>query len=144
MVDGKEVEPERADGDVAAVLDLAELGLLELVLVELALDEPERQPCAEHRHRPVERLEKVRQSARVVLVTVSDDDGAELVLALHDVGEVGQDQIDPGVIVVGEHDAGIDDDHVVTELDDGHVLADLVEPAERDDAEALLLLEACG
>ena len=49
------------------------------------------------------------------------------------------------MVVVGEHDARVDEDHVVAVLDDGHVLADLVEPAERDDAKAfglvLLLLD---
>ena len=84
-------------------------------------------------------LSRYGQRAGVVFVTVGDDDAAQLVLALHDVGEVGQDEVDPGMVVVGEHDAGVDDDHVVPVLEDGHVLADPVQPAERDDAEAVLI-----
>ena len=46
---------------------------------------------------------------------------------------------DSRVIVIGEHEPRVDDDHVVAELEHGHVLADAVEPAERDDAKAILL-----
>ena len=94
VVHREEVEAEAAERHVAAGLDLAQLRLLELVLVELALDEAERELRAEHRHRRAELLEQVRQRAGVVLVTVGDDDAAELLLALHDVGVVGQDQVD--------------------------------------------------
>ena len=80
-----------------------------------------------------ERLQQVRQRARVVLVAVSDDDAAQLVLPLHDVAEVGEDQVDPGMVVVGEHDAGVDDHHVVAVLEHSHVLADAVKPTEGDD-----------
>src|SRR5450759_4450793 len=75
----------------------------------------------------------------MVFVAVGDDDAAQRVLALHDVGEVGEDQVDPGVVVIGEHDAGVDDHHFVPVLEDGHVLAYPVKPAERDDAEAALI-----
>ena len=139
VVHGEEVEAEGAERDVAAVLDLAQLGLLELVLSSLPWMRPSVS-WVPSTGTGAQRLEQVRQSAGVVLVTVGDDDGAQLVLALHDVGEVGKDEVDPGMVVVGEHDSGVDDDHVVAVLDDGHVLADLVKPAERDDAEAILLL----
>ena len=80
----------------------------------------------------------------MVLVTVRDDDAAQLVLVLHDVAEVRQDQVDARVVLVGEHDARVDDDHVVAVLDHGHVLAYLVKPAERDDAQAILRSVSCG
>ena len=42
---------------------------------------------------------------------------AELVLALNDVGEVGEDEVDTGVVVVGEHDSRVDYHHVVAVLE---------------------------
>ena len=127
---------------MAAPADLLELDVLELetVLFELAADEPEGELGAQHRHPTVERLEQIGKGTGVVFVAVGDDDGAQLLLALHDVGEVGKDQVDPGVVIVREHDAGVDDHHVVPVFEDGHVLAYAVKPAEGDDAEASLIL----
>ncbi len=50
-----------------------------------------------------------------------------------EVREVGQDEVDAEVLVAREREPGVDDDALVAELEDGHVLADLAEPAERDD-----------
>ena len=47
----------------------------------------------------------------------------------------------PGASSPGEHDAGVDDDHVVGVFDDEHVLADLAETAEGNDAEIRLAHE---
>jgi hypothetical protein len=81
----------------------------------------------------VEVLQEVRQGAGVVLVAVGDDDAAELVLVFQHVGVVGQDQVDARLVVVGEHEAGVDEDHVAVAFERGHVLADAVEAAEGDD-----------
>ena len=139
VVHREEVEAEHAEVHVAAGLDLAQLRLLDAVFLELARDDAERELGAEHGHRCAEVLEQVRQRARVVLVAVGDDDAAKLLFALNDVAVVRQDEIDAGVVVVREHESRVDDDHVVPELENGHVLADPVEPAERDDAKAILL-----
>jgi hypothetical protein len=40
------------------------------------------------------------------------------------------------VLVAREGQAGVHDDDVLPQLEDGHVLADLAEPAEGDDAES--------
>ena len=50
------------------------------------------------------------------------------------IAEVGQDQIDAEVLVAREGDPGVDDYRLAPVLEDGHVLADLAETAERDDA----------
>ena len=47
--------------------------------------------------------------------------------------EVGQDEVDPEHLRGREHQPGVDDDDPPVVLDDGHVLADLAEPAERQD-----------
>ena len=74
----------------------------------------------------------------MVLVSVGDDDAAELVLPLDDVAVVGKDQVDARMVFVGEHEPRVYDDHVRPELEHGHVLPDLVEPAEWDDAQNVL------
>ena len=130
-----EVHGEAAEVHRGAVLHLAELGALDVVLGELALDDAEGHLAGEDGHLLGEVHEQVRQGARVVLVTVGDDDAAKLVLVLEHVGVVGQDEVDARLIVVGEHEAGVDQDHVVAALEGGHVLADAVKAAERDDAE---------
>ena len=75
-----------------------------------------------------------------VLVAVGDDDAAELLLVLQDVGVIGQDEVDAGLPLVREHEAGVYQDHVVPVLEGGHVLADAVQAPQRDDLERDVLL----
>ena len=131
----EEVERDAAEVHVAAVLDLAELGRADAELGEFALDEAERQLAREDGDLAVEVLKQVREGAGVVLMAVRDDDAAELVLVLEHVGVVGEHQVDTGLGVIGEHEAGVDQDHVVPALEDGHVLADAVESTQGDDAQ---------
>ena len=53
-----------------------------------------------------------------------------------DDAEVGQDQVDAGLLGLGEQHAAVDDQQPAVELEHGHVAADLAEPAERDDPQA--------
>ena len=69
----------------------------------------------------------------MVLVAVSDDDAAELFLVLQNVGVIREYQIDTGLRVIGEHEASVDEHHVVAALKDRHVLADAVKAAKRND-----------
>ena len=64
VVDGHEVESEDAERDVAACAYLAQLRLLDLVLLELAGDQSEGELRAEDGHRLAEVLEQVRQRTR--------------------------------------------------------------------------------
>ena len=66
----------------------------------------------------------------MVLVAVGDDDAAELLLVLQNIGVVGKHQVDTGLGVVGEHETGVDEHHVVAALEDRHVLADAVKAAD--------------
>ena len=63
-------------------------------------------------------------------------DGADAVGAVLEVPEVRQDEVDAEVLVAREGQAGVDDDDVLAQLEDGHVLTDLAKPAEGDDAES--------
>ena len=131
----EELDGEAPEVDVATALDLAELGRADAELRKLALDEAQGEFAREDRHLVVEVLEQIRQGARVVLVAVRDDDAAQLVLVFQHIGVVGQHQVDAGLVVVGEHEAGVDEDHVIAALESGHVLADAVKAAQGDDLE---------
>ena len=50
------------------------------------------------------------------------------------VGEIVDHDVDAVHLVVGEHEAAVDDDQVVVGLDNGHVAADFAAAAKRDDA----------
>jgi hypothetical protein len=71
----------------------------------------------------------------VILVGVRDEERADVGAVLLEVGDVGDDEVDAEHLLVGEHQAAVDDDDVVAVLEHVHVLADLPHPAERDDAE---------
>ena len=111
--------------------DLAQLGgVQQAVLVELRLDEPEREPRREHRA-DANLAQEVRQRADVILVRVGQHDREHL--ASLQVAEVGEDQVDAEVLVAGKREPRVDHDRLAADLEDGHVLADLAEAAERDD-----------
>ena len=78
----------------------------------------------------VQLRQQVGQGADVVFVAVGDDDAAHLVLVLHHVAHVRDDQVDTQHVLFGEHQAGVDDEDVITVLQRHHVLADLAQPAE--------------
>ncbi|MNT87928.1 hypothetical protein D3C72_2284080 [compost metagenome] len=71
----------------------------------------------------------------MVLVAVGDVDPAQLGLVLDHVGVVGKDVVDAVHLLGGEGEAAIQDDQIVVGLDGPHVLADLAEPAEWEDAD---------
>ena len=133
MVHGEKLRREAAHLHLLAGLDFNELGVLDTVLGELSLDEAERELGRIDGNRAIEVFQEVRNRARVVLVAVRDDDTAQLVGMLKHIGVVRQDKVDAGMIVVGEHKARVIDDHVVSAFEHGHVLANGVKAAKRDD-----------
>ena len=60
---------------------------------------------------------------------------ADLFFAFFEVAGVGDYIVDARRFVVGEEHAGVDHDDVITDLDRGHVLADLFHAAERYDTD---------
>jgi HD-GYP domain-containing protein (c-di-GMP phosphodiesterase class II) len=132
--DAHELDVERAqlDGRFLRV-GLPQLrGAQQPVLVQLRLDEPERQPRRPHLlHARLPQDE--REGTDVVLVPVGEQDRANRPLELGQVREVGQDQVDAEVLVTREREARVDDDRFTVGLVDGHVLADLAQAAQRDD-----------
>ena len=68
----------------------------------------------------------------VVLVAVGDEEAPQLFLVFHQVGEVGDHQIHAVHVLLREAHAAVYHDHVLAVLQDGDVLADLIQTAQRD------------
>ena len=81
--------------------------------------------------------EQVGNPADVVLVGVGEDDGLDVAQPVLDGGEVGQDQVDAGLVGLGEQNPAVHDEQPPGVLEDRHVPADLAETAERDYAQAV-------
>ena len=110
--------------------------VVELVLLDLVAKEPAGEGRGVDRH--ARKLgQHVRQRADMVLVGVGDEEGLDLGLVLLEVGDVGDDEVDPEHLLVGEHQAAVDHDDLVAVLEHVHVLADLADAAERDDAKGV-------
>ena len=125
-----QLEPEGAGLDLLARRQLLQRRVGEFVLVELGADHADGQLAAVDHRRRADLPHHVGQRADVVLVAVGEDDRLDVVGAVAQVGEVGQDEIDAEHLGGREHQAGVDDDDPAVLFDDGHVLADLPQPAE--------------
>ncbi len=130
-----ELDAERAELDrPVARHQLLQLGdAQQAVLVELRLHERERQPRRED-ERHAHLAHQVRKGADVILVPVREHDRSHHLLPIPQVPEVGKDEIDTEMLVSREGEPGVDHDDRSVRLVDGHVLADLAEAPERDDA----------
>jgi hypothetical protein len=104
------------------------------VLLELGGEERQGQLRADHRD-VAALLQQVRHPADVVLVAVRQHDRVDLVEAVPDRAEVRQDHVDPGLVLLGEQDAAVDDQQASPVLEHGHVAADLAQAAQGDDTE---------
>ena len=124
-----------AQADGVTVAHATEVGLLgQSMLLELVLNDTQSQAGGVDGH--IQLLQDVGNGADVVLVAVGDDHTADAVAVLLQVGHVGDHQVDTGhLILVGEANAAVHDDDVLTVLNDGHVLAYLVETAQGDHTE---------
>jgi hypothetical protein len=71
----------------------------------------------------------------MVLVTVGEDDPFDALGVLPQVGEVGEDEIDPGHVGGGEHQPAVDEEDAALHLDAGAVPPDLPQSPEEDDAD---------
>src|ERR1019366_7677031 len=71
----------------------------------------------------------------VVLVRMGERQRLDVAQAALERREVRQDQVDARLVRLGEQHAAVDDEEAARVLEDGHVAADLTEPAQRDDAQ---------
>ena len=102
------------------------------VLLQLEADQTVGQGRAVDRR--VGGLEDVGDGPDVILMAVGNEEAAQLLLTVDEIGDVGDDQIDAVHIVLGEAQTAVHDDHIVAVFEHGHILPDLIQPAERDDA----------
>ncbi len=132
----EELHVERPDARPLAGLDGLQPGLAQqAVAAELGLEQAARQRGGVDWHRNL--VEHVADGAGVVLMPMSNDDPAHPVPVLEQVAEVGDDVVDPQHVILGEHDAGVDHQGVVAVLQDHHILADLPQTTEGDQAQRL-------
>ena len=142
VVDRDELAVEGADALAVPLRDLEGVGA-DAVLLELRLDEGEGQLGADQRDVRLLPQEE-RDGADVVLVAVREDDALDVVEAVPDGREVRQDQVDSGLLLLGEEHSAVDDQQPAAVLEDRHVAADLAEAAERGDAQAALRAASAG
>ena len=130
-----ELDAERPEVERRVVRrDLAQVGFAhQAVLVELRLHEPERQAGPVHDGH-AHLAHQIRQRPDMVFVAVREHDAADHVLALSQVREVGQYEVDAEMLVARKREAGVDDHDRSLRLVGGHVLPDLAQTAEGDDA----------
>ena len=105
------------------------------VLLQLGREQREGEPGADDRD-AAPLAQQVGHRAEVVLVPVGQHDALDVVEAVTDVGEVREDEVDPGLLLLGEQHAAVDDHQPAGVLEHGHVAADLGQPAEGDDPQA--------
>ena len=130
VVDRDELAVEDAELLALPFLHLEGVGL-DAVLLELRLDERERQARADQRD-VLAQPQQVRHGTDVVLVPVRQHDRLDVVEAVLDVVEVRQDQVHAGLVVLGEQHAAVDDEQLSGMLQDRHVASHLAQAAEGD------------
>src|SRR6202158_504698 len=131
VADGHRLHAERPELDLASDSHLAEVRLAKkAMLLQLGLDQTERQPCPEDGD--VDLLQRVGQASAVVLVTVGEEDAKNFTIALQQVRDVRQHEVDSGHVFLGEHEAGVDDQDLAVPFEGPHVYADLAQAAQRD------------
>ena len=101
------------------------------MLGELGLDDAAGQPSRIDRR--VAFAQHIWDRADVILMTVRDDIAAQLVQVALEVGRIRYDQIHAQHVVVRKRDTAVHHNDIVPVFDHGHVLADLVEAAQRYD-----------
>ena len=130
--DADGLDGEGAEGEFLLRRDLDERGFVEqLVLFEFAFDVGQRELGGVDGN--LELAEDPGQAADVVLVAVGENDGADVLLVLDEVGDVGHDDVDAQQLRFREHEAGVDDDDVVFPAEGEAVHSEFAESAEGDD-----------
>ena len=62
----------------------------------------------------------------MVFMTMGNQDSAQLVLVFQNIRIVGKHEVNARLLVIGKHKAGIDKNHIITVLKDGHVFTNAV------------------
>jgi hypothetical protein len=75
--------------------------------------------------RSVDVAQQVRETANVVFMGVGEEDSPDLFFVLNQISEVGYDDVDAIHFFIGERKSAVDDDNVISLLDDTAILSNL-------------------
>ena len=128
-------------GRLRGLISRRSVSFQQAVLPELFPEQGQGQGGAVHRHR--EFPEQKGQGADVVFVAVGEDHGRQLVPALPEVGEIGDNDVDPQYRVFGEHEAGVHHHQVVVGLQGHQVEADFPQAAQEGQVDPVLRVTGC-
>ena len=132
MIDGHELQVEGTVVDALVLADHPERGA-DAVLTQLGLNEGQGE-VASHQRNVVTQAQQVGHASDVVLVPVGEDQGHDVIQTVLDGGEVGEDEIDARLVLLGEEDTAVDDEELAVNLEHGHVAPDLAETTQGRDA----------
>ena len=128
------MDGERPDLETLARADLAQIGIVEQsVLFQLVFDVGQRELRAPDRH--VQFAQNPGQRADVVFVAVGQNDAAHPLAVFGQVGDIGDDDVDAQQFGFGKHQAGVDDDNVVTPANGHAVHPELAQAAQGHDVQ---------
>src|SRR6187431_254391 len=105
------------------------------MFLELRLDQREGERRSDERD-VLAQPEQIRNSADVVFMAVSEHDAEHVIQSVSDRREIGKDQVDARLVLLGEEHAAVDDKNLAVDLVRGHVATDLAEAADRDYAKS--------
>ena len=88
-------------------------------------------------YRDIEGFQKVRNRAYVVLVSVSEDDAAQLLAVCLKIFRVGDNKVYPEHILIRKPQSAVDKDHIVPVFEHREVFSDLSDAPEGYHAELL-------
>ena len=97
------------------------------MLAKLPLNESDGELRAVDGH--IENLEKIRQTADMILMTVGYDYSAYPVRVALDIGEIGKHEIDSEHILIRECKSAIDKEHILAVFKQCHILAHFIQAA---------------
>ena len=133
MVHGNELALELADSDLVAVGDDPLRHAAQVVFSQLFREQRQGQLGPDQRD--VSSLaEQVWHGADVVFMTVGEHQADHIVEPLADGIEARQDQVDAGMIILGEQHSAVNQQQLAVEFDDCHVAPDISQTAQGDDA----------
>ena len=135
--DGDEFEVEGADAEAVALGDDGEARVGQAVFAQLGGNEGQGQVGAVDRD-IVAQFKQIGHGTDVVLVAVGEDHAHDVVHAVLDPGEIGEDEVDAGLAFLGEEDAAVHDQELAPVLEDVHVTADLAKTSQRDHSQCAL------
>jgi len=81
----------------------------------------------------VDFFQQIREAPDVIFVPVSQNQGANLVLVVGEIPQFGNDKVDTEKIVLGKHEAGVDDHYGSAIADGHHIHAKLAQSSEGHD-----------